>query len=287
MSHNGSATSSKLATSRQATLTSEASLTCAVPTSKVIGDVISLPVSADGPTPSDLQDGQTIDLFGQVHAPASRFQVQASEAGNRMSATYGRIGIGSSASVALEQSLVSKLTMRLPMAGLTTRFVTWRRKHTPARRRYCQLVVSRPRTNGSEFSLWPTPTKNENSGDLDKKAARRIHAKAKWGKRTGNGFGYSLAELAKMLELWPTPTAVTNTGGTALCKWGGTASREKLRGAVGNAVLNGSLNPAFPCWLMGFPAEWEGSAPTAMPSSRKSRPSSSAPRANKRRLTSA
>jgi len=34
----------------------------------------------------------------------------------------------------------------------------------------------------------------------------------------------------------------------------------------------GALNPEFVCWLMGYPPEWVNCAPSAMPSSRKSRP---------------
>src|SRR5207248_536333 len=123
------------------------------------------------------------------------------------------------------------------------------------------------------ISSWPTPTAREfGIRDVGRLKARRAECKARTG--NGNGFGLTLQQQVALLA-WPTPTAVTDTGGTALCKWGGTRSREKLREAVGNTVLNGALNPAFPCWLMGYPPAWNDAAPTAMPSSRKSRPNSS------------
>jgi hypothetical protein len=63
---------------------------------------------------------------------------------------------------------------------------------------------------------------------------------------------------------WPTPTAVTNSGGTAMCKWGGSGSREKLRGMVTPEELNGQLNPEWVEWLMGWPIGWTELRPLAM-----------------------
>ena len=58
---------------------------------------------------------------------------------------------------------------------------------------------------------------------------------------------------------WPTPTAVTATGGAALCKWGGTGARAKLRTMVTPKELNGPLNPEWVSWLMGWPKGWSSS----------------------------
>ncbi len=72
-------------------------------------------------------------------------------------------------------------------------------------------------------------------------------------------------------NLWPTPTRVTNTGGAALCKWGGAGSRKKLRKMVTPVEFNGALNPVWVEWLMGFPLGWTDLGRSETHSSRKSR----------------
>ena len=136
-----------------------------LPISQDIRNTTSLLESADGVLPCALQDGQTIDLFGQVVAPASHSARQEKAASNRMAATYGRIGIGSSESQALQSSLENRLRQRLPLDGGMMWPQIWKRKTTPARRRYCQLAVLALPTAGIGFGFWlPTITANEFKG---------------------------------------------------------------------------------------------------------------------------
>ncbi len=255
---------------------SEASLTCARAISTAIPNATFSQASADGPTPSDSPDGRTIDLFGQAVAPASLSRSQASAKGRRTNATFGPSGFGSLKSEALQSSLENRLRARMDLNGSPEFTLKWKRRLMRSGLRICVLLARARPIAENGITSWPTPTASGfEARDPAKLLARRARLKAE--KRNGNGFGLTLGQQVCLLLAWPTPTAVTDTGGTALCKWGGTRSRERLREAVGDTVLNGALNPEFPLWLMGYPSEWNDAAPLAMPSSPKLPPISSPP----------
>lgn len=91
--------------------------------------------------------------------------------------------------------------------------------------------------------LWPTPT-----ATLGSKGGRATPRKSRE--------GGTLIEALSARRLWPTPTAMNSAGGSALCKWGGSGARAKLRTMVTSQELNGALNPAWVEWLMGWPIGW-------------------------------
>ena len=63
-----------------------------------------------------------------------------------------------------------------------------------------------------------------------------------------NGFGCRVS--------YPTPTAITASGGAAMCKWGGAGARRRLHRVLPSNEVNGALNPDWEEWLMGWPVGW-------------------------------
>jgi hypothetical protein len=117
-------------------------------------------------------------------------------------------------------------------------------------------------------ALWQTPVAddavNRAAGKFNSRGEPKLSAEAK-------------------LALYPTPRASANENRTTRIPPSQLDGRHglylssvaigmELDGSSATTEKPGALNPAFVCWLMGFPAAWDACAPTEMPSSRKSRP---------------
>ena len=111
-----------------------------------------------------------------------------------------------------------------------------------------ELVMSGPHTKGKGFLSWRTPqAHNAMQGPKSKEFYEEC-------RKTGKSM-VTLTDQVKH-ETWPTPTAITDSGGAAMCKWGGSGARKELIKTTPPEEMNGQLNPDWVTLLMGFPPGW-------------------------------
>ncbi len=200
--------------------------------------------SAAGASLSGLQTGQTADLFGPGLAPASHSQLPESNRAPTTTDTSGLPGSNSSASADLQSFLASKLHQQFGTAGSTLYTMTWKKKATPAGRRYYQLVASARRTSDSDCGSWPTPTALCAGGTPEAFIKRKERARAR-----GISMGKSLSDLQLVARAaaWPTATANDATGSKYSYSRGDHSKPAmKLPGAAEQVKLAGWATPNCP-----------------------------------------
>ena len=225
-------------------------------TLKTTPNATSSPESAAGQLRLDSPDGQMTGQCGQEAALASPLVAQESAKDRRMKEISGRYGSGSLQSANLQSCLESRLRVRLPTAGGMAWPQIWKAKVTPALRQYCQLAVSGKPIEGKDYGMWGTPRAQERPRSEEYAKGRQM----------------TPSEIAKAVQrgLWATPDC-SDRRGVNSGQVGLSNQAKALIGLSAPMAKLAPLNPAFPCWLMGYSEEHLSSMLLAMRSFRKSR----------------
>lgn len=243
-----------------------------------IASATSSPASVDGASPPASPAGPTTANSGPARRRASRSASPGSSTARRTSGTCGPTTTDCSVPAGPLSQWENRLRQRLATRGSTECSLIWKASVTPAGRSLCRLVPSmRPIAatgSGSSPALWATPSARDWK-DTPGMATKRPDGRSR------------IDQLPRQVAavLWPTPTAADARRGSGTIRPQDTGiplpqrvaqvlgpTLGGLSATTGKRVASPALNPEFTRWLMGFPPAWGSSAPTAMPSSRKSRP---------------
>ena len=119
---------------------------------------------------------------------------------------------------------------RLDVNGSPEYELTWKHWDTESDAPICALRASARRISDKDFTGWPTTDASiaQDGEGLETWEKRRAAAKAKWGSKTGNGFGMPLTIAAKLSGWDKTPQASDGQGGVMEIR-PGTTGKYKLR----------------------------------------------------------
>ena len=159
---------------------------------------ISLRVLESGATHYVNQDGQTVDLFGQVVARANPLVLPVMEKAQKTSATCGQSGLNLSSSADLTLFLANKLKAQLNTDGSILFKMTWKEKATASGLSVSLLRASVRRISDTDCTSWRSPQKSDGEGGV-----MEI--------RAGTAGKYKLRDEAHLVS-WPTPQAIDAAG---------------------------------------------------------------------------
>ena len=269
----------------------------------------SSPASADGPLQPVLPDGPTTASLSPGRARVSRSRSRAKAPELLMRGTYGPTFSESSVPEGPLSSWENRLRQRLAKVGSSECDLTWKVSGTTPGELLSRLVPSTPRTveiaSGLllEAAYWVTCTtrdhkdtpgmsltRSDGRSRCDQLPRQVAATAAYWstprasdGEKGGpnqafGAGGQPLPAQAFHTAMWPTATAVDGARGlTTRPQDTGIPLPQRVgqvlgippAGSLATTEKRGVLNPAFPCWLMGYPIAWVYSGALAMQSCRK------------------
>lgn len=241
-------------------------------TSTATRSATSSPESADGHSQPASPGGRKTASCGPARARASRSRQQESSKAPPTLGICGPTFVDSLPPAGPLSSWENRLRQRLACIGSTECVLTWKQAATKLGRLYSRLVPSTHPTAEIDCGLWPTVVASEvRQGFQDRSRGKK-----------GSQESLTTVVVKTVRALWPTPRSSPNENRTTRIPPSQLDGRHGLylssvaigmepAGSSATTEKPGALNPQFVCWLMGFPPEWDACAPTAMPSSRKSR----------------